>query len=482
MNRPGGSEAIGTSVLRKEDEPLLRGTACFNDDLNREGALEMAVLRSPHAHAEILDVDAEVARKLPGIVAVFTAADLPPDLMIPMRMFKKPGMERFLQPPLARDRVRYSGEPVAIVLGESRYVAEDAIDLIDVQYEPLDPSLGTLETLDPDAPLLFDRVGTNLAAEFTIGDEADRVEAAFSSADLVIGETIEIQRHGAVPMETRGLSAFFDESEDRLVVHGASKIVHINRRILAGLLEWPEEKIHMVELHVGGGFGARGEFYPEDYLVPWAAIELRRPITWTEDREEHLRTTNHSREQTHEIEIALDSDGRFLGLRDTVTFNTGAYVRTHGVVVPNMTAALLPGPYAWGAYRCDVRHVVSNKTPAGTYRAPGRYEANFARERLIDIAAHRIGVEPDELRRLNLIEPDRMPYPNRTETDGHAVRVRQRQLPEAARGFCLVLWSRRDERLASGDTGGRTPTRDRLGVLHRKERHRQVGLRPYRDE
>ena len=187
------------------------------------------------------------------------------------------------------------------------------------------------------------------------------------------------------------------------------------------LLGWEEERVRLVELDVGGGFGARGEFYPEDYLIPWAAIRLRRPVRWAEDREEHLRSTNHSREQTHEIEVAIGPDGEFLGLRDRVTFNTGAYVRTHGVVVPNMTAALLPGPYRWGAYRCVVRHVVTNKTPAGTYRAPGRYEANFARERIIDIAAHRLGLEPEELRRRNLVEPGEMPYANGTHTDGHPV-------------------------------------------------------------
>jgi carbon-monoxide dehydrogenase large subunit len=201
-----------------------------------------------------------------------------------------------------------------------------------------------------------------------------------------------------------------------------SKIVHINRTILARLLEWPEDRIRMVELSVGGGFGARGEFYPEDFLVPWAAIKLQRPVNWTEDREEHLRTANHSREQVHEISLALDQDGMFLGLRDRITFNTGAYVRTHGVVVPNMTAALLPGPYVWGAYSCEIRHVVSNKTPAGTYRAPGRYEANFARERMIDITARRIGAHPDDLRRRNLIGPDLMPYANGAETDGHPVK------------------------------------------------------------
>ncbi len=417
--RPPGP--IGQSVPRKEDRPLMTGQGCFADDFELTGAAEAAVLRSDQAHARIGEIDAAAARALPGVVDVITADDLEAGTRIPMRMFKREGMERFLQPPLARERVRYSGEPVALVVAESRYVAEDAVGLIDVEYKPLEPALNGPGSLQPGASVLFEEAGTNLATEFDVGEDAVAVDAAFEAAETVIAETISIQRHAAVPMEGRGVAAAFDEASDRVTVWGASKIVHVNRRILAALLGWEEERVRLVELDVGGGFGARGEFYPEDYLIPWAAIRLRRPVRWAEDREEHLRSTNHSREQTHEIEVAIGPDGEFLGLRDRVTFNTGAYVRTHGVVVPNMTAALLPGPYRWGAYRCVVRHVVTNKTPAGTYRAPGRYEANFARERIIDIAAHRLGLEPEELRRRNLVEPGEMPYANGTHTDGHPV-------------------------------------------------------------
>jgi aerobic carbon-monoxide dehydrogenase large subunit len=418
-DRPPGP--IGQSVLRKEDRPLMTGQGCFADDFELPGAAEAAVLRSDQAHARLSEIDAGAARTLPGVLDVITAADLAAETRIPMRMFKREGMERFLQPPLARDRVRYSGEPVALVIAESRFVAEDAVGLIEVAYEPLDPALDGQGSLQPGAPVLFEEAGTNLAAEFEVGEEAGAVAAVFEGAETVIAEMIQIQRHAAVPMEGRGVAAAYDEASERVTVWGASKIVHVNRRILAVLLGWDEERVRLVELDVGGGFGARGEFYPEDYLIPWSAIRLRRPVRWAEDREEHLRSTNHSREQTHEIELALGPAGEFLGMRDRVTFNTGAYVRTHGVVVPNMTAALLPGPYRWGAYRCEVRHVVTNKTPAGTYRAPGRYEANFARERIIDIAAHRLGLEPEELRKRNLIEPGEMPYANGTHTDGHPV-------------------------------------------------------------
>jgi carbon-monoxide dehydrogenase large subunit len=416
---PGGG-AVGRSVGRIEDRPLLTGAGCFVDDLALPGAAELAVLRSPQAHARIASIDLGPALALDGVVDAFAADALgDPAPEIPMRMFRIPGMERFLQTPLARDRVRYSGEPVAVVVAESRYVAEDALERIEVAYEPLEPVLDAEAALEPGAEPLFPAAGTNLAAAFTVGEGGE--QAVFEQAALVVRERIRCQRHAAVPMEMRGLAAELDARTGELTVWGAAKVVHVNRRILAALLGWPEERIRLVELAVGGGFGARGEFYPEDFLVPFAAVRLGRPVRWTEDREENLRALNHSRDQLHEIEMALAEDGTFLALRDRVTFDTGAYVRTHGTVVPGMTAGLLPGPYRWGSYRCDVRHVVTNKTPAGTYRAPGRYEANLARERLIDIAAHRLGRDPVDLRRQNLVPPDAMPYATGSHTDGHPV-------------------------------------------------------------
>ena len=410
---------MGRSVRRKEDPPLLRGQARFVDDIRPEGALEAAILRSPHAHARVTALDTAAARGLDGVVDVITADDLPGGgPAIPMRMFRRPGMERFLQRPLAAAKVRYVGEPMAVVVATSRYVAEDALELIDVDYDPLPPLADPLRALEPGAALLHDAADTNLVAEFEISSgEAD---AAFEGAHAVVEAEIACGRHAAVPLETRGLVAEV-AGDGRLVVNGAAKIVHVNRRILAALLGWPEERVRFVEPHVGGGFGARGEFYPEDYLVPFCAIRLGRPVAWTEDREEHLRACNHSREQVDRVAIALDADGGFLALRADIVMNTGAYVRTHGSVVPGMSAGLIPGPYAWPAFACRVRQVVTNKTPAGTYRAPGRYEATLARERAIDMAARRLGADPVELRRRNLVTPDRMPYANGSSTDGHPV-------------------------------------------------------------
>ncbi|MQA73379.1 MAG: molybdopterin-dependent oxidoreductase [Solirubrobacterales bacterium] len=410
---------IGRSVLRKEDRPLLTGSGCFVDDLDLPGTAHAAILRSPHAHASLESIDASQALAMPGVLDVVTADDVPPEIRIPMRMYPLAGMEPYLQPPLARGVARYSGEPVAVVVAESRYLAEDAAERVAVAYEPLPAILDPEGALAEDANALFAEPGTNLAAGFEVA--YGEVDEAFESAALVVEERIVCQRHAAVPLEPRGIAAELDRRAGTLLVWGAAKVVQVNRRILAGLLGWPEERVRLVELDVGGGFGSRGEFYPEDYLIPFCALRLGRPVKWTADREEDLRSTNHSREQLHEIALALGADGEFLAMRDRVTFNTGAYVRTHGTVVPSMTAGLLPGPYDWGAYRCQVRQTVTNKTPAGTYRSPGRYEANLARERMIDLAARRLELDPAELRRRNLIPKTSMPYSTGTHTGGHPV-------------------------------------------------------------
>jgi CO/xanthine dehydrogenase Mo-binding subunit len=411
---------IGSSPLRKEDEPLLRGTARFVDDLARSGGLSAHIVRSPIAHARLIRVDVSGALEQDGVHDVLTAGDLPTDLEpIPMRMFTDGPLLSYLQYPLARDVVRYSGEPVAVVVADSRYVAEDAAELVDLDFEPLPAVLEPDSALDTGASLVHEHTGTNLAGSFTI--EFGDVDQAFADAALVVEERICCGRHAAVPLETRGLAAEVDDVTGVLTVYGAAKIPHVNRGILARLLAWPQERIRLVEVHVGGGFGARGEFYPEDFLIPFCALRLARPVAWTEDREEHLRACNHSREQVHEVALALDADGTFLALRDRFFNNTGAYIRTHGLVVPGMTAALLPGPYRWRAYRCEVNQVVTNKTPAGTYRAPGRFEANFVRERMIDVAARKLGLDPIELRRRNLVEPEAMPFDTGTHTDGHPV-------------------------------------------------------------
>jgi aerobic carbon-monoxide dehydrogenase large subunit len=414
-------QGIGASPLRKEDWPLVRGEGTFVADFKRPGMVHAFVVRSPFAHARFAPFDCKPTLAAPGVIDVITAGDLPDrGRPIPTRMFKDEGSNRFLQRPLADGVVRYSGEPVAVVIADSRYRAEDAAELLRVEYEPLDVVLDPDDAVAQDAPLLHPHAGTNVAGHLVV--EMGDLDEAFAKADLVIKEEFRIQRHAAVPLETRGLLAEYDSKAESLTVWGAAKIPHVNRAILARLLGWNDEsRVRMIELHVGGGFGARGEFYPEDYLIPFAAIRTGRPVAWVEDREENLRATNHSREQVHRAEIALKADGTFLALRDSLINNTGAYVRTHGMTVPGLSVSMLPGPYRWPAYRGEFRSVVSNKTPGGTYRSPGRFEINFVRERLVDMAAHRLGIDPVDIRRRNLIDRDSFPHDVGTLYDGHPV-------------------------------------------------------------
>lgn len=402
---------IGASPLRKEDWPLLRGEATFVADFKRPGMVHAFVARSPLAHARFGAIDATEVLKAPGVIDVITAADLPHrGRPIPTRMFNDEAANRYLQRPLADGEVRYSGEPVAVIIAGSRYAAEDAAELLRIDYEPLGVVLDMEE-----AASSADHVAGTLVVE--MGD----IDAALADAHLVVKEEFRIQRHAAVPLECRGLLAEYDAASESLTVWGAAKIPHVNRRILAQLLGWDEARIRMVELHVGGGFGARGEFYPEDFLIPFAAMRVNRPVMWVEDREENLRATNQSREQVHRVELALAEDGKFLGLKDTFINNTGAYVRTHGMTVPGLSISMLPGPYSWPAYRGEYKSVLTNKTPGGTYRSPGRYEVNFVRERLIDIAANRLGLDKVEIRRRNLIARDAFPHDTGTLFDGHPV-------------------------------------------------------------
>jgi carbon-monoxide dehydrogenase large subunit len=408
---------IGSPVRRIEDARLLRGVGRYVADLAPRDALHLAILRSPHSHATLRRVSLDTAGALPGVVAALCGADLAEVLRpIPMRLTPLDDLERALQLPLAVDRVRYVGEPVAVVVAESRYVAEDALELIEVDCEPLRPVVDAGEALATDAPVLHPAVGRNQVAllETDIGDAG----GAFAAADLVVEADFEVNRHAAVPLETRGLVARWDAASGRLTVWGPTKVPHFNRSVLASLLDLEEAAIRFLEPEVGGGFGGRGEFYPEDLLVPLLARRLCRAVAWQEDRLEHLRACNHSRQQRHRAALALRADGTILGLRDELLCDMGAYVRTHGATVPSLTAAMLPGPYRVRDYRCKARCVLTNKTPTGTYRGPGRFEANFVRERLMDLAAARHGLEPLELRRRNLVQPDEMPYDLGTEALG----------------------------------------------------------------
>ncbi len=406
--------SIGSGVKRVEDRSLLTGKGTYIADLHRPGEVEAHVVRSIHAHAEIVDIDTAGAEELPEVHMVLTAADLPDDLdPIPMRLGEDSdlGEEHELGPvlqyPLARDRVRYVGEPVALIVAENRYAAEDAEDLLAIEYDPLPPVPDVQTALDPDTPSLHPSSGDNeiCLLEVTKGS----VEDELASAPNVLEEDFSIQRHTGIPLETRGLLAEYPD-RGRLTVYGVTKVIHFNRRVLSHLLGMDEDRIHMVETDVGGGFGVRGEFYPEDYLIPYAALQLERPVRWVEDRIEHFTSTNHSREQTHRVRAGFDDRGRILALDDEIFVDSGAYLRTHGVLVSQLTQTMLPGPYDLENLRIRTHVVATNKTGTGTYRSPGRFEANFVRERLVNTIARTLDLDPMEVRFRNLIQPEQMPY------------------------------------------------------------------------
>ncbi|PYN60071.1 MAG: hypothetical protein DMD90_27215 [Candidatus Rokuibacteriota bacterium] len=400
---------IGSAEPRVGGERLASGAGRFVADVRVPGMLEAAVLRSRHAHARVGRIDARRALALPGVRAVLTAADVPDKAVIPHRVPAPDGTARYLQPAIARGIVRYAGEPIALVIAEDRYVAVDALALIDVAYEPL-PVCATVEAaLAPGAPRLFANTDSNNVAviRMRVGD-ADR---AIGEAPLVIRERFTYPRQTACALETRGLVAVPPAvTGGELHLLGSTKCIHINRSILAPIFELPVGGLRLTEVDVGGGFGVRGELYPEDILIPLAALQLGRPVRFIEDRSESLLATNHARELTNAVEIGFDRDGRIVAIRSIIHADIGAYVRTAGLVPAEFGAALLPGPYRVPNYSCDLWSVVTNKTPVGTLRSPGRPECNFVRERLLDAAAVRLGIDAAEIRKRNLIRADEMPY------------------------------------------------------------------------
>ncbi len=370
--------------------------------------LYAAVVRSTHAHAKILGIDVIEAKAQPGVAAILTFEDID-GWAKPNQIWVKPlpGLERFLQMPLARDTVLYVGEPIALVIADDRYRAEDAAEHVIIDYEPMEAVVDVHASIT-DRILLHPAQGTNLASQYTVG--RGDVDGAFSKAAYRRKDTFKIHRHSAVPLENRGLVADWDVTSGRMRVWGPTKILFRNRALLAGMLKLPEEHIEFVSVDVGGSFGVRGEHYPEDFLIPFASMKLGHPVKWIEDRREHLMATNHSREMECELEIAVDNGGRILALRGRLLVDMGAYVRPNGGVGPSMALQLMCGPYRILNSSFEMNALMTNKTPVGSYRAPGRYESSFFRERLVDLAAADLGIEPAEFRKRNLIGPDEMPW------------------------------------------------------------------------
>ncbi len=420
---------VGSPVERREDLRFVRGRGQYVDDLNADAVLHAVILRSPVAHGRIRSIDPSAALKIAGVHAVITARDMPGGPpRIAMRLQPLPEFQPFEQSVVADTRVRYVGEPIAVVLASSAALAEDALDHIVVNIEPL-PAVNGCEASARGDRLLFAEQSTNCAMAFTA--QCGDADAAFRAAAYVRRETFRTGRHYGLTLEPRGVMADWDAATGRLTVSGAAKVPFFNRRILAGQLGLPEHAIAMVENDVGGGFGARGEFYPEDFLIPFAARLTGRPVKWIEDRRENLMAMNHARQAQVEVEIACAQDGTILALRGHAHVDMGAYMRTNGAVAARNIAQFMAGPYRIPNVKLQSSLWMTNKTPVGTYRGPGRFETDFFRERLLDLVAKDLGIDRVELRRRNLISAPDMPYrlpaiapfPASDETDSGDYRI-----------------------------------------------------------
>jgi carbon-monoxide dehydrogenase large subunit len=398
----------GQSVTQLEDDRLVRGRGQYLDDIHLANMVEAAFLRSSHAHALITGIDISEALKAPGVVAIYTfeaLGDL--DRELPPVASDPAILQPLTQRPLARGEVSYVGQTIAMVVAESRYLAEDALDLIGVDYEPL-PAAVDLETA---ADLASDRAHSdlpnNLAASLrqVVGDP----DNAFARATVKFRVRLTLERSAAMPMEGRGVLASYDPTLDELLVFDSTQAPHAIRDGLATILHLPSHRIRVVAPDVGGGFGAKVMlFYPEEVLVPWASLQLRRPVKWTEDRREHFIGSNHERKQIHDVEVAATSDGQLLALRDTFLHDAGAFIPTLDVAL--VAACQIAGPYRLPNIDIAFKAVFTNTVPVSPYRGCGRPHACFVIERVLDLLAGKLGLDRAEIRLINLVRPEEFPY------------------------------------------------------------------------
>jgi len=400
---------LGARIPRNEDPRLLTGHGLFVDDVQIHGLAHGAVLRSPHAHARIRRIDVRRARGAPGVLAVYTAADLGSVNGPLPKLIPHPALTHHkTQYALAPQMVRYAGEAVAFVVAESRYAAEDALELIDVDYESL-PAVATLESaVAPGAPRVHDDMDSNVGARYT--QRVGNVEAALATAPHRFTDRLVLDRGTGSPIETRGVVAAWDARTSRLDIWDSTQAPIPIRNGLARMFGLLQESVRVVAPDVGGGFGPKVMmFYPEEILVPFAAMRLGRPVKWIEDRREHFVATNQEREQIHDAEIAVDADGRILAVRTVFLYDAGAY-NPYGLIVPIVASTTLPGPYRLPAYHCEFQAVFTNKTSVSPYRGAGRPHGVFVMERLLDRVARELDIDRADVRRRNLIPPDAFPY------------------------------------------------------------------------
>ncbi|WKZ47347.1 MAG: xanthine dehydrogenase family protein molybdopterin-binding subunit [Anaerolineales bacterium] len=406
---------FGERIKRNEDPRLLTGQGLYVDDVDLPNMLHVAFLRSPYAHAKINRIDVSQALQRAGVVAAYTAHDLgdywkPGPLLVSPPPVKDIVFNEKTQVPLAKDKVKFAGEPIVMVIAESRYIAEDALADIQVDYEPLASVVDLESALDPSSILIHEEIGSNVAAHVvqTKGDYA----SAKKDAALVIQRRFSYEHGCAAAMENRGIVAEWDKRAGRLTVWDTTQAPVVIRNGLAGMLGLSERQVRVIAPFIGGGFGPKiMMFYQEEVLVPWAAMKLNRPVKWIEDRAENFVATTHERGQIHNAEIAFDKDGRILGVHDVFLHDTGAYA-PYGLTVPLNSQANVLGLYDIKNYYSEFTAVFTNKTIVTPYRGAGRQHGVFVIERLLDIAAKELNIDRAEIRRRNFIQPNQFPYDN----------------------------------------------------------------------
>jgi carbon-monoxide dehydrogenase large subunit len=399
---------VGTRTKRKEDPRLIRGMSTYVDDVKLNGMLHAAIVRSPHAHARIKSIDASAAVNLPGVVAVFTARDTErvggvpcaaqiPDLKVPKH------------PVLALDKVRYVGESVAAVVAQDRYIAADAAALVEVDYEPSPAVVDPLEALEPGSTIIHEQYKDNIA--FVTRSTAGDIEKAFREAEVpIIKQRLINQRLIPMAMETRGVIAQYQPGDNSLTLWSSSQIPHLLRTLAAGMVGLPENRVRVIVPEVGGAFGSKLNVYREEGLVGYLAMKVGRPVKWIEDRRENFLTTIHGRDQVDDVEVAVKKDGTILGLKLRVIADLGAYHQLLTPLIPGLTGAMIAGCYRFPNVSIETYGVFTNKMATDAYRGAGRPEATFLIERIMDLVAAELKLDPVDVRQQNFVPKESFPY------------------------------------------------------------------------
>ena len=406
------SKLVGAKIKRREDPKLIRGLGEYVDDVKLPGMLHVAILRSPHAHARIVSVDASAARRLDGMVAVFTGAELKDQIGTIPTTADNPTLRIPKHYVLAVDKVCYVGEGVAVVVAENRYAARDALDLINVDYEPLPVVIDAEKALSPVSPVIHSEWPDNLA--FSWHQEQGEVAKAFTQADKVVKQRLVHQRMAPIAIETRGVLASYSADANELTVWTSTQIPHLLKTHLAQMLKFPEERVRVVAPDVGGGFGSKLNVYAEEALLGYLALKLNRPVKWIEERRENIQATIHGRSQIGEVEAAVKKDGTLLALRYKVIADIGAYHQLFTPAIPPFTGLMLSGCYKIPAIGIELRAAFTNKMSTDAYRGAGRPEATYVIERLMDRVAQDLRLDPVKLRQKNFPKPAEFPFKTAT--------------------------------------------------------------------